>query len=360
MKLTLLLFFVFPSIAFSQLKLIELHTVDDIAELYGGRSIKMSPDGKKLFVLARLTDVITVFDRNTESGSLIQKQTLSLPCSSLQLELSKDGKSLYTICQSGSLLAYRIDESGFLESIGIFDCKRSHLSETNGMEYLSLSADDQFLYVPGSFSEAISTFRRNASTGELSLIDTRSHTKGKFNDWDWGNNIAFSANNKSAYFTSPRKNLMISFNFLENGDLQFQKVIKKGMGVDDGEPDKILISKKNPFIYVYSISLGVSIYRAQSDKDLKYVRNLPYYTESIILNEYEDQMYMIYGASLYRTIVTLDIDPGNSELTLNSEYTGESDSRVSDDQLIFRDMVLSPDGQHLYVVGENGLLVFRT
>lgn len=127
----------------------------------GPRHLTFDPSGKHLYAINELTNTVTVFDFDSETGVLIERQTIStLPddfdgtsyCA--DLEITPDGKYLYgTNRGHDSIAAYAIAADGTLKLIGI------EPSLGKGPQNLAVAAGGKLLICANMAGSNVSVFR---------------------------------------------------------------------------------------------------------------------------------------------------------------------------------------------------------
>ncbi|MBA3746636.1 MAG: hypothetical protein H0W96_03975, partial [Solirubrobacterales bacterium] len=163
-------------------------------------SVAVSPDGKNVYVAAVYSSAVAVFDRDTTTGELTQKQGLAGCMSDIDpacakgkglsyvrsVKVSPDGKNVYLAAYYGSMLAVlqRNTTTGELTQVsGTAACVSEGGLDTSvyppivgactaakGVRYpydLTISPDGKNAYVTGEAS-AVATLDRDPATGSLS------------------------------------------------------------------------------------------------------------------------------------------------------------------------------------------------
>ena len=138
----------------------------------GPRHLTFHPRGKQVYVINELSNSVTVFDYNAESGSLIETQTIStLPkeftgtshCA--DLKISSNGRFLYgTNRGHDSIAAYRIAEDGRLTLIGI------EPSLGQGPQNLAITSGGELLLCANLPGKNLAVFRIDPETGALKSV----------------------------------------------------------------------------------------------------------------------------------------------------------------------------------------------
>lgn len=165
-------------------------------DLNGARNVAISPDGQNAYVASADADTVVAYRRNTNSGLLSKIDTVTegdaYSCNPLppniclildgldgafDVVVSPDGRHVYvsSVNDDAVVVLRRNQEDGSL-STPLFGVNRlqvftmaSELDETTG---LAFSPDGKYLYVAGSTSDTLVVLKRDAISGELSLVET--------------------------------------------------------------------------------------------------------------------------------------------------------------------------------------------
>lgn len=147
----------------------------------GPRHMKFSKDGNSAYVLNELTVSISIFSRNSSTGELTLKETVStlpedadkkgITCS--EIRVSKDGKFVYCanrdVAGKGrdSLSAFAVNEEGKLTHIQTIG------AEVHIPRNINLDPSGQWLLVAGQKSNNLPIFKINPATGMLSYTQKK-------------------------------------------------------------------------------------------------------------------------------------------------------------------------------------------
>lgn len=170
---------------------------DPARALQGAEGVAVSPDGRNVYVAARVSDAIAVLDRDPETGLLTQSsgddgcidaagaeecaEGRALDGAS-QVEVSADGEYVYVASSAthGGIAVFRRDpESGDLtQAEGTAGCVNENGSEgcADGFSVLTrpedveLSPDDGFAYVASRPGDQIVVFERDGGDGTLTRV----------------------------------------------------------------------------------------------------------------------------------------------------------------------------------------------
>jgi 6-phosphogluconolactonase len=138
----------------------------------GPRHLAFHPNGKWLYAINELSNSVTLFDHNAETGALTEKQTIStLPegftgrsfCA--DVKITPDGRFLYgTNRGHDSVAAYRIGEDGQLTLLGI------EPSLGKGPQNLAITHDGKLLLCANMPGNNVAPFRIDSKTGGLKSV----------------------------------------------------------------------------------------------------------------------------------------------------------------------------------------------
>ena len=135
----------------------------------GPRHLTFHPNGKHLYAINELANSVTLFDYDSKSGMLIERQTISTvpegfkgTSHTADLKITPDGRFLYgTNRGHDSIAAYRLGEDGRLSLIEI------QPSLGGGPQNLLIAADGKLLICANMAGSNVSVFRIDPQTGAL-------------------------------------------------------------------------------------------------------------------------------------------------------------------------------------------------
>ena len=154
---------------FGKLTLVEVHkdAVNNVDGLDGADSIAISPDGKHVYVGGSLDDAIAIFKRNSDGKltySYVEKKSQSgLPLDDIDsLIVSPDGTRLYaTASDDHAVLSFRRDATtGELTYQGAALNNVNGVTGIGGAKVVITSQDGGHVYVGGSEDDSVSLFER--------------------------------------------------------------------------------------------------------------------------------------------------------------------------------------------------------
>jgi 6-phosphogluconolactonase len=135
----------------------------------GPRHLTFHPNGRHLYAINELANSVTLFDYESKTGLLIERQTLSTVPDDFtgesycaDLKITPDGRFLYgTNRGHDSLAAYRLGENGALTRIGIYP------SLGKGPQNLAIAAGGTLLLCANMPANNVAVFRIDPQTGSL-------------------------------------------------------------------------------------------------------------------------------------------------------------------------------------------------
>jgi len=218
-------------------------------------------------------------------------------------EVSPDGRHVYVASRfDGAVQIFARDgETGVLEALGEVRNGSGGITSLNTPTDLAISADGKHVYVTASLSDALTVFSRNAASGALTLVDVERDEQNGVTLFQAPSGVTVSADGRFVLATSAGEDAVVSFaRNAGTGALTF---------ADD---------------YTSSALDGASDVAVSRD-----------------------------GAHAYVTA-----DTGNSLAALSIDAAGAL-SHVQTATSLFvqtslygaRDVVVSPDGKHIYVAG---------
>lgn len=138
----------------------------------GPRHLTFHPNKKQMYVINELGNSVTLFDFESQSGFLIERQTISTVPADFKeksycadLKITPDGKFLYgTNRGHDSIAAYSIGDAGQLTLIGIFP------SLGKGPQNLAVTANGSLLLCANMPGNNLAIFRINPDDGKLTAV----------------------------------------------------------------------------------------------------------------------------------------------------------------------------------------------
>ncbi len=290
--------------------------IDGVTGLNGAFAVMMSPEGNHLYVTGSLDHSVAVFSRDVVTGVLtfVEKQT-----------------------------------SGVGDVIGI-----------SGANSLDFSPDGNFVYVTGADENAVVVFSRNVVTGELDFVQILQDENGDVNDLNYPVSVTVSDNGSNVYVASYGDNAVTVFN-RDNvtGMLTFQQVLRNGVdGVTgmlgsysvtisaDGMQAYVAGLESNSIILFDRDMMGNLTYRTHYEDGVDGVDGL---WGVNFLTMSPDGNYVMATGGNENALAIFSRDPMDGSLMLLNKMENGVDGVTG---LVFPNNIsMSVDGKSIYVTG---------
>lgn len=178
--------------------------------LSGALEMIISPDCKALYVVSKYDGALSVFERNCADGSLffVQKVVngggVYWMNDARSLAMSQDSRHLYIAAQDALML---FDRDISTNRVTFRKVWRNHSTQGNvpGLRQayaVAVNPNDEYVYVVGRSDDAVVTFRRDRSNGDLEFIDIQ---KNDVNGVDYMNDptdVFVSPDGKHVYVST--------------------------------------------------------------------------------------------------------------------------------------------------------------
>ncbi len=138
-------------------------------------AIDVSPNGRSLFLVSNGGDNIVLLDRDTMTGKLQYKQSISTWDQGMiglrranALAVSPDGRNAYVVSEDSVLSVFAYDSAS--DSMAWVQYFKEGVSGVQGLNYafdVQISPDGRFVYTASSSGNGAAWFVRNAVTGML-------------------------------------------------------------------------------------------------------------------------------------------------------------------------------------------------
>ena len=341
-------------------------------------SVKVSPDGRQVLVTSYANNAVTWFNRNSNNGNLTYAGSLTsdeiatdVLLGASGLSISKDGKNVYVASSDGGSVEVfgRNQNTGSLTFLDSFSETENNINGLEGTVAITVSADDQQVYVAGTGSNSLVIFNRNINTGEITYQETLVDGEQNISDLDFPVAIAVSDKFSEIYVADFGSNALLSFTRnLNEATLDFG-FSERGSGlgiVGLRGAETAVISPDGNYLYVAAKEGdAVSIFaRNQEDGSLSYVDYLEDGGGLDGLNGATDIIISADGTDVYiagfwdNTVTHFNRDISTGLLSFSDK---EKDGLFSVDGISgANSLVFSENENYVYVAGfwDNAIGVF--
>jgi 6-phosphogluconolactonase (cycloisomerase 2 family) len=192
---------------------LQLVDLNQDRNLSGGRGLALSPDGRAIYVAASTPGMLAVLARNPETGETSVKQSITNGqgnaaglAGAFGVAISPDGRFVYTISGrfkgDDAVSVFRNGDDKTLTFVQMLRDGQDGLSDFRGGNDLVLSPDGLSLIATASRSNALANFRRDPSTGKLSVVEILHDDPLADRQLDLVGGVAISPDGKFVYAAS--------------------------------------------------------------------------------------------------------------------------------------------------------------
>ena len=149
----------------------------------GVRSVAFHPDGKTVFVAADRAGTLVAADRDPATGRTSVRQVVKDEegdvhglAGAMGVAVSRDGRFVY-VCSGrfrgdNAVSVFKYGTDGRLAFVQEVINGQGELTDFEGGNQLTISADGQSVYAAATRSGKVACFRRDPATGKLKLLET--------------------------------------------------------------------------------------------------------------------------------------------------------------------------------------------
>jgi len=191
--------------------------VDGVDGLAGPLSVAVSPDGAHLYAAGGSDNAVAVFRRSPVTGGLsfveLQKEGVNglNIAGTHSVAVSPDGANVYASGQSDDAVAVfrRNPTTGALTLLDVLAEGVDGVDGLFGALWVALSPDGAHVYVSGTHDNAVAVFDRDAATGALSFVEVQEGSGGR--GLAFARAVAVSPDGKNVYVGGASSNAVTVF-----------------------------------------------------------------------------------------------------------------------------------------------------
>lgn len=376
-----------------------IQTIKDGMLISGGRAdnleepaaVTISPDGNHVYVGSYAENAVTVFSRDEKNGHLSFIEVVKIrddynagsSWGDIDITISPDGQNVYVISsREGAILTFsRAAGSGKLSFRQVIQegdmVLHRTVSSLKSVVAVTVSPDGQHVYTVGG--GAITLFRRSEADGALSYEEVFKEGVNLSGAVIKGlvgvKAISLSPNGQQVYVISNPVQAAAVAVFARDaasGTLVQTQVIDHDTPIPDA-PDLgydvqgLTVSYDGRHIYVTGGDAVIALARDQSNGHLSFVERkgnnntaLPSSLGPAHLAISPDDRYIYIASPWDDGVFVFEWDKSKPQLTLVETIQADQDGGRIDGLRKAAGVVVSPDGQNVYVLGEgdNAIAVF--
>ncbi len=249
----------------------------------GASAVAVSPDGRHLYATGATDDALAVFTRNPATGTLgfveaefdgVGADGLDNP---LSVVVSPDGRHVYVASLvDDAVTGFARDASSGAVS---FIQSRSTATTTDPLDGaidVAISPDGADVYVASFLDDAIVAYDRNATTGLLTFRGSAVEGSASVSGLRGPNAVAVSPDGANVYVVTGTDDSIVTFSRAASGALEFVAVTVDGVGGADGLATAAEVAVTPDGRYVVVAAVGddsVAVYaRDPTDGRLSFVQ----------------------------------------------------------------------------------------
>ncbi|MCP4664156.1 MAG: lactonase family protein [bacterium] len=238
--------------------------VGGVFGLEGAAAVKVSGDGRHVFVTGKTDGALAVFSRDATLDELVMVDLEGFGGADLggaaSIAVSADDRHVYVTGETDdTLLVFTRDPlADDLDSLTLtaqYDDGLGGIDGLDGASSVVVSPDDKHVYATGRDDDAIAMFERDQTTGELSYLGSLSDGLAGVDGLDGAASVAIEPNGRLLFVAGRAENALAVFSRdRQTGQLQFEEVLKDSDALDGlGGAAFLAISPDARHLYVAGI-----------------------------------------------------------------------------------------------------------
>lgn len=237
----------------------------DAEGLAGPRMVRLSPDGRHLYVASERDHALAVFERDPRTGrvSFVEAEVDGVDGVEGLFGLggvvvSPDGRHVYACAGPGSSVA-AFERDPATGEVSFIEAEFEGVDGVSGIfvaVWLQMSPDGEFVYVAAAASDSVAIFRRDKLTGELDFVGKVVDGVGGAEGLDAAFPVAMSPDGEHLYTGGIVDDAVgVYRRDRETGLLTLQQLVVDGIGGVEGldGPRDVQVSPDGQNVYVASL-----------------------------------------------------------------------------------------------------------
>lgn len=272
------------------------------------KDLIVSDDGRNVYAVG--SNSVFVFTRNASTGELINLQKITDGLSGVDglagaasVRLSPDGKHVYVAGSNDNAVAV-FARSTINGQLSFIDVQR--IAGLGGARGVALSQDGTNVYVASPADNALSVFKRDSVTGKLSFIE-KWQNSATVDGLNGITAVTVSPNGSRVYASSSEQNTVSVFRrSLQDGKLEFVEVQKNGVNGVAGLQGAVSLTLNSTGAYLFVASPADGTGQVAAFK-----------TANTVPKAVADAADATAGAPITLYVLANDTDPDNDALRVS-------------------------------------------
>jgi len=199
----------------------ERNGIDGVTGMDGPRLIRVSPDGRNVYVASTLANTIVVFDRSSLTGELTYVEYVQDGLGGVDgiagikgINISPDGKNVYAAGPDEDAVAVfsRDPNTGSLTFIEMEQTGVNGVEGLDACNFVVVSPDGGYVYATGYNDSTVTVFSRNKTDGALTFVDCNKEGQNGIINLVGPFGITISPNGKNVYVSAWDAGAVVNFN----------------------------------------------------------------------------------------------------------------------------------------------------
>jgi len=327
-------------------------------------ALKISRDGRFVYVASHMAEELSVFEINPETGELIYVEKvygISGQYSYSSIEISYDNKFLY-LSGLWSLGIYKRDfQTGKLVLQQLFTRDDPGISGIEFIYSITVSPDDKNIYAISAADTSFVTFSRNLSNDEFQFVESKPFMNFYLSNYGYSN-TGMICDEKYVFGASYwESGVHMTKRNQTDGSLIYEKFIHEGDdAVIDGlyNPRSCSADEQNKMVYVSTAGNGISILQRNDTTGKLIYKNvvnntnqhsgmLTYINKTLVSKD-GNYLYALCQSNESPGVAIFEVDHSSDDLILIDSIMADNSGSNGIDTPT--DFAFSPNGEHLYTI----------